>query len=127
MRLINAATLTLREFVDKDRPGYAILSHTWGDDEVSLQEIKDASGQSHLLADRKGFQKIQNTSRRALADGFDWVWVDTCCIDKTSSAKLTDAINSMYRWYSPEGRLSPRAMGKLVSSVILNGVKAKSA
>ena len=25
--------------------------------------------------------------------------VDTCCIDKSSSAELTESINSMYRWY----------------------------
>jgi hypothetical protein len=26
-------------------------------------------------------------------------WLDSCCIDKTSSAELSEAINSMYRWY----------------------------
>jgi hypothetical protein len=27
------------------------------------------------------------------------VWIDTCCIDKRSSAELSEAIDSMYRWY----------------------------
>ena len=28
---------------------------------------------------------------------------DLCCIDKTSSAELSEAINSMYRWYQESG------------------------
>ena len=35
----------------------------------------------------------------ALNDGWDWIWIDTCCIDKRSSAELSEAINSMYLWY----------------------------
>lgn len=27
------------------------------------------------------------------------MWVDTCCIDKSSSAELSEAINSMFAWY----------------------------
>ena len=31
--------------------------------------------------------------------GIWWAWADTCCIDKTSSAALDEAIRSMFRWY----------------------------
>jgi hypothetical protein len=26
-------------------------------------------------------------------------WIDSCCIDKTSSSELSEAINSMFNWY----------------------------
>ncbi|KAK3309476.1 heterokaryon incompatibility protein-domain-containing protein [Chaetomium strumarium] len=77
-----------------DRPPYAILSHTWGPEEVTFQDIT-----SPERAQKKGFAKIEGCCRRARADGLHWVWVDTCCIDKTSSAELSEAINSMYAWY----------------------------
>jgi hypothetical protein len=48
---------------------------------------------------KKGFAKIEQCCRQALGDGFDWAWVDTCCIDKTSSAELSETINSMFKWY----------------------------
>ncbi|KAK5954665.1 hypothetical protein OHC33_004389 [Knufia fluminis] len=48
---------------------------------------------------KRGWQKITQTCRLAEEIGIDWVWVDTCCIDKSSSAELTEAINSMYQWY----------------------------
>jgi hypothetical protein len=48
---------------------------------------------------KAGFTKIEQFCRRALRDGFDWVWVDTCCIDKTSSAELSESINSVFKWY----------------------------
>ncbi|OTA68532.1 HET-domain-containing protein, partial [Hypoxylon sp. EC38] len=96
MWLINTETLKL-EFVTNPREGsYAILSHTWEDDEVSFQEFSDlASARS-----TRGSTKIKKTC--ALAKDkhhLQYAWVDTCCIDKTSSAELSEAINSMYRWY----------------------------
>ena len=39
----------------------------------------------------------------AAADGFHYIWIDTCCIDKASSAELSEAINSTYRWYHESG------------------------
>jgi hypothetical protein len=94
MRLLNARTVTLEEFFENEAPGYAILSHTWGKDEVSLQEIQ---GSPPLC--KSGYTKILKACQQALRDGLDYVWVDTCCIDKTSSAELSQAINSMFRWY----------------------------
>ncbi|KAL7905359.1 heterokaryon incompatibility domain-containing protein [Trichoderma velutinum] len=94
MRLINVRTLKLQEFIGSVPP-YAILSHTWGKHEISLQSFQT---QSHRL-DTSGFAKIQATCRLARNQGLDFVWVDTCCIDKTSSAELGEAINSMFKWY----------------------------
>lgn len=73
---------------------YAILSHTWGSDEVTLQDINDPSGKS-----RTGYKKIEDCCSMARKMEYQYVWIDTCCIDKTSSAELSEAINSMFLWY----------------------------
>ncbi|KAH7380478.1 hypothetical protein DE146DRAFT_637487 [Phaeosphaeria sp. MPI-PUGE-AT-0046c] len=150
MRLIDVDTLELRSFTDDDIPPYAILSHTWGADEISYQElvwinrIKALSGslnqssmsssftssssqdeQSSLMLasmemllrgnwnpgtsvgsmteedfrDRLGYSKIVHTAREVRDLKLKWVWIDTCCIDKSSSAELQESLNSMYRWY----------------------------
>ncbi|KAH7070718.1 heterokaryon incompatibility protein-domain-containing protein [Paraphoma chrysanthemicola] len=94
MRLLDTTTLKLEVFLQRKLPAYAILSHTWEDEEVTLQEL-----QSGRAAEKNGFEKIAWCCRKAAEDGYDYCWVDTCCIDKTSSAELSEAINSMYRWY----------------------------
>jgi hypothetical protein len=86
-------TLELSEFMD-DIPPYAILSHTWGYDEVSFAEIQRPERDK-----KKGFGKIRGCCRQARGDGFEWVWIDTCCINKASSVELNEAINSMFEWY----------------------------
>ncbi|KAG7291049.1 hypothetical protein NEMBOFW57_001059 [Staphylotrichum longicolle] len=93
MRLLNTTTLELKQFFS-NIPPYAILSHTWGEEEVSYQEI-DQPGRDR----KKGFAKILGCCRQAVMDELQWAWIDTCCIDKTSSAELSEAINSMYAWY----------------------------
>ncbi|KAJ8110510.1 hypothetical protein OPT61_g6666 [Boeremia exigua] len=93
MWLLNARTRELRAFIEQV-PDYAILSHTWSEEEVTFHDI----GKLHALA-MAGYQKIIWCCAQAVKDGFDWVWVDTCCINKESSAELTEAINSMYKWY----------------------------
>ncbi|KAH6664080.1 HET domain protein [Halenospora varia] len=95
MRLINTSTMQLEEFMGNTMPKYAILSHTWLDDEVSLQDYANMEKASK----QKGFAKIKLTCDQAQKTGIQYAWVDTCCIDKTSSAELTEAINSMYQWY----------------------------
>ncbi|PMD16093.1 HET-domain-containing protein [Hyaloscypha hepaticicola] len=95
MKLINTSTLELHDFYLADIPPYAILSHTWSDGEVNFQEMS-----SKTCSSKKGFAKIAKTCQIALADGLEYAWVDTCCIDKLSSAKLSEAINSMYQWYA---------------------------
>ncbi|EHA50667.1 HET domain-containing protein [Pyricularia oryzae 70-15] len=98
MRLLSATNLTLEQFDDDNSiPPYAILSHTWGNDEITAQDV--LSGEPSRFNDRASFSKIQGCCRQAVRDGLGYVWVDTCCIDKTSSAELSEAINSMFRWY----------------------------
>jgi hypothetical protein len=90
MRLLNARTKQFEEFYD-EVPRYAILSHTWGPDELTFKHME-----------QKGYvpsTKIDGCCKQALEDGLNFVWVDTCCIDKSSSAELSEAINSMWEWY----------------------------
>jgi hypothetical protein len=94
MRLLNSTTLKLHEFIGSQIPPYAILSHTWDEEEVSFQELSAGT-----VAEKKGFEKIKRCCEIAAGDGFEYAWVDTCSIDKTSSAELSEAINSMFRWY----------------------------
>jgi len=95
MRLINAQTLKLGLFPDPVAEPYAILSHTWTDEEVSFQDMQDLQ----IARTKTGFMKIETSCRMALENDLQYVWVDTCCIDKTSSAELSEAINSMFAWY----------------------------
>jgi len=96
MRLLNTTSLKLVEFSEREIPLYAILSHRWGPCEVSLQDLErdKTAGPKE-----DGFRKIKATCELAVSHGLEYVWIDTCCIDKTSSAELSEAINSMYRWY----------------------------
>ncbi|KAF2825580.1 HET-domain-containing protein, partial [Ophiobolus disseminans] len=95
MRLLNAETLRFKTFFSDDQtPPYAILSHTWGDEEVSYQDMMYEE-----VIDNLSYQKIIETAKIAKQKHLDYFWVDTCCIDKTSSAELQEAINSMWRWY----------------------------
>ncbi|CZR54510.1 related to HET domain protein [Phialocephala subalpina] len=94
MRLLNATTFKLEEFFDENFPQYAILSHRWQADEVSLQDIQKGTAK-----EKAGFVKVKLICEEAVRRKLQYVWVDTCCIDKSSSAELSEAINSMYRWY----------------------------
>jgi hypothetical protein len=97
MRLLNTKSLQLKDFLGTDRPPYAILSHTWGQEEVLFEDIQNVFREKALA--KTGFLKVQGCCNKAVEDGFDWVWIDTCCIDKSSSAELSEAINSMFAWY----------------------------
>ena len=115
MRLLNTRTQQFRELSSNDSLDYAILSHRWLEgEEVSYQEFllltagDDLIGTSTALYRRSaleqkrsssGFRKIERACQRAVADGLGWIWIDACCIDKSSSAELSEAINSMWLWY----------------------------
>lgn len=90
-------TYELKEFIGQDIPPYAILSHTWGQEEVLYRDITE--GNLRVVQKRLGFTKIWYCAEQAKQDGLSYCWVDTCCIDKSSSAELSEAINSMYSWY----------------------------
>lgn len=117
MRLLHTNTRHFHEYNEHQNPTqrYAILSHRWIDDEeVSYQEFLLITAGDDLhensigpqrrstlrqKTDGSGFQKIDKACQRALQDGYEFIWIDTCCIDKTSSAELSEAINSMWNWY----------------------------
>ena len=90
--------ISLREFLGSDFPPYAILSHRWREEEVLYV---DMAVPDRLVARmKKGYPKLETACRTALAKGLSYLWTDTCCIDKTSSAELSEAINSMYSYYA---------------------------
>lgn len=95
MRLLHTKALDFKEFFEAEAPQYAILSHRWGVNEVPYDDL--ASGTAWKQT--SGYQKIENACGTALSLGYRWIWIDTCCIDKTSSAELSEAINSMFEWY----------------------------
>ncbi|KAF9075573.1 heterokaryon incompatibility protein-domain-containing protein [Rhodocollybia butyracea] len=77
-------------------PKYAILSHVWEEEEVSFQDMQDPTKRK----DMKGWSKIVGACKLACSESWEYIWIDTCCIDKSSSSELSEAINSMYRYYS---------------------------
>lgn len=98
MWLLNTTTLALEEFIGSHIPSYAILSHTWEDGEILFRDIQNGLDSAPAVG-KKGYRKIKAFCQLAAADGASYVWVDTCCIDKSSSAELSEAINSMFAWY----------------------------
>jgi hypothetical protein len=98
MRLLKFGSrgeLSLTEDLIDNIPDYAILSHTWVDDEeVTFRDLKNGSDKSKV-----GYAKIQFCGRQAKKDGLQYFWVDTCCIDKANHTELSEAITSMYLWY----------------------------
>jgi hypothetical protein len=91
--------IRLTEDLHKNIPPYAILSHRWGLEEVTLQELIDGTGPS-----KRGYKKIRFCGEQAQCDSLSHFWVDTCCIDKKNSVELQEAINSMFRWYRNAAR-----------------------
>ena len=89
--------MQLEEFMNNPPP-YAILSHTWEDGEVTYQDFTHPD--RYIASTKKGFAKIQQTCQLAKQTDISYTWIDTCCIDKSSSSELTEAINSMFAWYA---------------------------
>jgi hypothetical protein len=94
MRLLNATSIEVERFTG-EVPPYAILSHRWEDDEVTLEDMKPGGASKGM----KGYRKLRLSCAMAARQGLNYIWIDTCCIDKTSSAELSEAINSMFRYY----------------------------
>jgi hypothetical protein len=102
MRLLeynNDGEFSLAEFFGDDIPRYAILSHRWGAEEVTFKDLMNGTGRS-----KAGYGKIQFCCEQAKRNGLQYFWVDTCCIDKSNSTELAEAINSMFRWYQDASR-----------------------
>lgn len=96
MRLLDTTSLEIHDFAGDDIPPYATLSHTWGSTEMSYRDVKKRRFPEEPT---EGYVKVRDCCRRAKDDGYSYVWIDTCSIDQRSSAELSEAINSMYKWY----------------------------
>ncbi|KAI6023006.1 hypothetical protein PISMIDRAFT_118869, partial [Pisolithus microcarpus 441] len=101
IRRVGSKIEVLKELDDKST-SYVILSHRWGN-EVTYDEMTGLTMMKPRkrgdVRERDGYQKIIKSCEQARKDSYRWLWVDTCCIDKRSSSELSEAINSMYRWY----------------------------
>ncbi|THU76413.1 hypothetical protein K435DRAFT_704907, partial [Dendrothele bispora CBS 962.96] len=110
-RLIDTKTIKLVDFHDATDidtiPPYAILSHRWIEgEEVSFQElvqIQDLSNnegeEMAELKKKSGYRKILQACFKARVDKIDYIWVDTCCIDKSDHGEVVRNIKSMYAYY----------------------------
>ncbi|KEY75230.1 hypothetical protein S7711_07144 [Stachybotrys chartarum IBT 7711] len=89
LQRLESGQVTLTDFPnDQVPPPYAILSHTWETDEVLFEHIKDGTAEA-----KHGYIKISFCADIAQRDGLQYFWVDTCCIDKASSAEVQESIN----------------------------------
>ncbi len=96
MRLINVKSLKLEKFLASNLPPYAILSHTWKDDEeLTLEDVEEGRTDKPGI----GSMKLQRSCEQAKKDDLGYIWIDACCIDKRDYVELGEAINSMFRWY----------------------------
>ena len=85
-----------KDILDENEiPPYAILSHTWQEDqEVTFDEFSNYESKS-----KAGYNKLRFCAQQAKRDGLEYLWVDTCCINKADAIEVQCAINSMFRWY----------------------------
>ncbi len=129
LKRVSSDNFELVWFRDDNIPPYAILSHTWnGDQEVTFDELV-----AGVAKDKAGYAKIRFCAERASADGLEYFWVDTCCINKDSSAELSESINSMYQWYQQahicyallEDWLDQGTWADLVSLIDFHEVRSK--
>ncbi|KAI9064951.1 HET-domain-containing protein, partial [Trametes sanguinea] len=97
MWLLNTTNYNLHGFPSVEvAPKYAALSHRWNPTgEVTFADIQDLRRARRMT----GWSKVEQACRTAQVKGYTWIWIDTCCIDKSSSAELSEAINSMFAWY----------------------------
>jgi hypothetical protein len=110
INLIDTSARCLETFLTLDNVKYAIISHTWGDGELNYSDWVVLFPSSHhdvtcehertpeRIAEIKrkaSLPKIEGAIAQAIKDGYSYLWIDTVCINKDSSAALTEAINSM--------------------------------
>ena len=96
MRLLNIHSLELKEFSKGKRPAYAIASHRWDEHETTFADVGDAQNTSTT-----GYKKVKDFANyiKTQVSGVDWLWIDTCCINKENAVELSRAINLMFEWY----------------------------
>jgi hypothetical protein len=95
MRLINVHTLEFRHFSDDCIPPYAIASHRWGE-EISMKDVQKKRNE-----EKDGFIKLKGFAKfvKVHIPTIQWLWLDTCCIDRSSSQEVSEAVNTMFKWY----------------------------
>ncbi|EIW62999.1 HET-domain-containing protein, partial [Trametes versicolor FP-101664 SS1] len=98
MRLLDTRTGRFLWVDHPEKVRYAILSHVWS--EEGEQTYGNLVALQEEIRPARALVEIRAACEYALQEGFDYIWIDSCCIDKTSSAELSEAINSMYQWYS---------------------------
>jgi hypothetical protein len=97
MRLLDVNTLIFTEFLDETAlPKYAIASHRWGHEEITFEDVQEGRNKSSV-----GYRKVEAFAQYVQKNvaSVDWLWIDTCCINKKDAAELSYSINSMFRWY----------------------------
>lgn len=104
MRLLNVHSLKFRQFHDRSVPSYVIASHRWttgeeGEDrEATFLDVQEGGDKKK---DTKGYKKVLDFAvyvKKHVA-GVEWLWIDTCCINKQDAQETSESINSMFRWY----------------------------
>jgi UDP-2,3-diacylglucosamine pyrophosphatase LpxH len=103
MRLLHfdaLGRLVLTDFRGKTIPPYAILSHRWSDSEILIEDISNRTYKEK----EEGYRKLQFCAERAAQDELQYVWIDTCCIDRWNNNERSKAINSMFQWYKDAAR-----------------------
>ncbi|RYP72518.1 hypothetical protein DL771_004158 [Monosporascus sp. 5C6A] len=105
MRCLDTATFELhhnhQNFFKTE--GYAILSHRWAENEIIFNQIRDYAKELRNTRDRHcipQLDKIFGACTIARYQGTRWMWIDSCCIDKSSSQEYQESINSMFKWYN---------------------------
>ncbi|GIZ40936.1 hypothetical protein CKM354_000425600 [Cercospora kikuchii] len=97
MRLLNIERFQFTSFRQNNRPKYVILSHRWVEhQEVTFQDVRDGKN-THF----SGYEKIVQFAEcvKEHMPGIEWLWVDTCCINKENNAELSESLNLMFDWY----------------------------
>ena len=97
MRLLNVRTLEFSEY-QRDVPKYVAASHRWNaGNEAMMGDV-----QTRRNTDKSGYKKVEGFAKyvREHIDHVDWLWIDTCCVNQDSSQEVTEAVNSMFRWYA---------------------------
>ncbi|KAK7453193.1 hypothetical protein VKT23_011874 [Stygiomarasmius scandens] len=97
-RLINAHSLRLVDFCEDEAiPSYAILSHRWVEgEEVTFDEFRNPK---EATKRKQGYTKIREACAEACDYGLDYIWIDTCCINKGDQGEVARNIKSMYAYY----------------------------
>ena len=97
MRLLHVHNLKFADFVSDKKPAYVAASHRWlQGGETTFQDVRDQRN-----VNSEGYRKVQAFAEyiKNNLPHIEWLWIDTCCINKYSAAELSEAINSMFGWY----------------------------